>query len=101
MLTAHTREARELPAIRSVRLLPGFDQYVVAASCHAAHLLPGDLRSRVYRPQGWISPVQDSRVEVVVEPFVKAPQWVRRAAAQEAERLAVFLGGALSLTWKS
>jgi hypothetical protein len=107
--------AGELPPTRSVRLLPAFDQYVVGASWHAEHLLPGDLRSRVYRPQGWISPVllvngrmegiwrhliKDSRVDVVLEPFVKAPVWVRRAAGQEAERLASFLGRTLNLVWK-
>jgi hypothetical protein len=116
MLAADVREARELPPDRSVRLLPGFDQYVVAASWHAEHLLPGVLRSRVYRPQGWISPVllvkgrmdgiwrhdiKGSRVEVVIEPFVKAPVWVRRAAGEEAERLAAFLGCILNLSWKS
>jgi hypothetical protein len=115
MLAAHAREARELPPDRSVRLLPAFDQYVIAASYHAGRLLPGDLRHRVYRPQGWISPVllvngrmegiwrheiKGSRVEVVIEPFVKAPVWVRRAAVQEAERLAAFLGCTLSLAWK-
>jgi hypothetical protein len=115
MLTAHAREARELPLNRSVRLLPGFDQYVVGASVHAEHLLPGDFRRRVYRPQGWISPVllvngrmegvwryevKSSRVEVVIEPFVKAPVWVRRGAGQEAERLAAFLGGTLRLAFK-
>ena len=115
MLAAHAREVRGLPPTRSIRLLPGFDQYVVGASCHAEHLLPGDFRRRVYRPQGWISPVllvngrmegtwrheiKGSRVEVVIEPFVKAPAWVRRAAGQEAERLAAFLGGSLSLAWK-
>jgi hypothetical protein len=116
MLTADVREVRELSPNRSVRLLPAFDQYVVGASWHAEHLLPGDLRSRVYRPQGWISPVllvngrmegtwrhviKGSRVEVVIEPFLEAPMLVRRAAAQEAERLAVFLGCTLSLAWKS
>lgn len=115
MLAAHLRELRDRPPARSVRLLPGFDQYVVEASWHARQLLPGDLRSRVYRPQGWISPVllvngrmdgtwrhemKGSRVEVAIEPFVKAPVWVRRAAGQEAERLAAFLGGTLSVTWK-
>jgi hypothetical protein len=116
MLAAHAREARDFPLSRSVRLLPAFDQYVLGASYHAEHLLSGVLRSRVYRPQGWISPVllvngrlegtwrhgiKGSRVEVVVEPFVKAPVWVRRAAGQEAERLAGFLGCTLSLTWKN
>ena len=116
MLTADARKIRDLSPVRSVRLLPGFDQYVIAASRHAEHLLPGDLRSRVYRPQGWISPVllvnglmhgiwrheiKGSRVEVVIEPFVKVPVWVRRAAGQEADRLAAFLGCTLSLGWKS
>jgi hypothetical protein len=116
MLAADAREARELPPARSVRLLAGFDQYVIGASCHAEQLLPGDLRARVYRPQGWISPVllvngrmagtwrhaiKGSRVEVVIEPFVAAPAWVRRGAIQEAERLAAFLGGASNVAWKS
>jgi uncharacterized protein YcaQ len=95
MLAADAAHARGLAPLRSVRLLPGFDQYVVAASFHAAHLLPGDYRQRVYRPQGWISPVllvnghmqgvwrhefKGSRVEVTVEPFVRQPIWVRPAA---------------------
>jgi Winged helix DNA-binding domain len=116
MLAADVSEVRELPAARSVRLLPGFDQYVVAASWHAERLLPGDLRGRVYRPQGWISPVllvngrmdgvwrheiKGSRVEVVIDPFIKVPARARRAAGQEAERLAAFLGGTLDLVWKS
>ena len=115
MLGADAEEIREFRPVRTVRLLPGFDQYVVAASCHARHLLPGDLRSRVFRPQGWISPVllvngrmegtwrhqiKASRVEVVVEPFMKTPAWVRRAAAEEAERLAAFLGGTPSFAWR-
>jgi hypothetical protein len=113
MLDADVRELPDLAAVRSVRLLPGFDQYVVAASHHAEKLLPGDLRRRVYRPQGWISPVllvngrmhgtwrhsvKGDCVEVVIEPFVKIPVWVRRGAAQEAKRLAAFLGGKLKLT---
>ena len=116
MLAADARELLGTPPVRSARLLPGFDQYVVGASRHAAHLLPGDLRIRVYRPQGWISPVllvngrmegvwrhqiKGSRVEVVIEPFISQPNWVRRAAEEEAERLAAFLGGVLTLAWKS
>jgi hypothetical protein len=115
MLAADAREVRTLPSHRSVRLLPAFDQYVIGASRHAEHLLPGKLRSRVYRPQGWISPVllvnglmqgvwrheiKGGRVEVLVAPFVKMPTWVRRAAAEEAERLAAFLGACLNLAWK-
>jgi hypothetical protein len=112
MLAADIRAAAEAPPTRSVRLLPGFDPYVVAASYHARALLPGDFRTRVYRPQGWISPVllvngfmqgvwrhelKGVSLEVVIEPFVKLPAWVRRAATEEAERLAGFFGGRISL----
>lgn len=99
MLAADAREVRELPPIRSVRLLPGFDQYVVAASLHAEHMPPGDLRRHVYRPQGWISPVllvnglmqgtwrhaiKGSRVEVVIEPFLSLPGAPRSRARSRA-----------------
>lgn len=114
MLAADIRELREIPPGRSVRLLPGFDQYVIAASCYAEHLLPGVPRTRVYRPQGWISPVllvngrmegtwrhetKGSRIDLTIEPFGTPKQWVRRAADNEAERLAAFLGRPFSLTW--
>lgn len=115
MLAADVAELRGLPETRSVRLLPGFDPYVVAASRHAHHLLPGDFRARVYRPQGWISPVllvnggmqgtwrheiKGSRVEVSVETLMGVPAWVRRGAALEAERLAAYFGGKLDVHWK-
>jgi len=114
MLAADSREAAELSPPRSVRLIPAFDQYVIGASRHAERLLVGGSRSRVYRPQGWISPVllvngfmqgvwryeiKSSRVEVIIEPFLKAPSWVRRGAKDEAERLASFLGCKLKLSW--
>jgi hypothetical protein len=98
--------------LRSVRLLPAFDQYVVAATRHARHLLPGPFRDRVYRPQGWLSPVvaaggkmvgvwrherKGSRLAVEIEPFAPLPRWARTGAEQEAARLAPFLGGALDL----
>src|SRR6266545_282664 len=97
-----------------VRLLPAFDQYVVTASRHADRLLPGPFRDRVYRPQGWLSPVllvdghlqgvwrhevKGRRVLVSIEPFVKLAARTREAAEHEAERLAAFTGATLDLTW--
>ncbi|HWC17936.1 MAG TPA: winged helix DNA-binding domain-containing protein [Terriglobales bacterium] len=114
MLAEHARELRETEPIRSVRLLPAFDQYVIGASHHAAHLLPGDVRIRVYRQQGWVSPVllvngrmdgvwrheiRGSRIDVTIEPFLTVSKWVRSAAEEEAERLAAFFGGTLILRW--
>jgi len=97
-----------------VRLVPAFDQYVVGATLHAGALLPApELRERVYRRQGWLTPVVlvDGRmdgvwrwerkgraVSVAVEPFVRLRADVRAAVEAEAERLADFLGGALRLT---
>ena len=50
------RQRRTEPA-GVVRLLGGFDQYVVAAPRDADAVLPAAFRERVYRPQGWLSPV--------------------------------------------
>jgi hypothetical protein len=98
----------------SVRLLPAFDQYVIAASRDAANLMPGPFRDRIYRPAGWLSPVllvdgrmdgvwrherKGKRVQVRIEPFLDVPAWVRHGAEEEAERLANFLGGGLELSW--
>ena len=97
-----------------VRLLGGFDHYVVAAPRDAEAVLPAPLRDRVYRAQGWLSPVllvdgriagvwthelRRGRVMIDVEPFGRAGRDVTAGAEAEAERLAAFLGGELSLAW--
>lgn len=116
MLAADIPDVRNIRPSRCVRLLPGFDQYVVGASCHAEQLMPGGVaRSRVFRPQGWVSAVllvngriqgtwrheiNGGRVKVSIEPFGSVPRWVRRDAQKEAERLAQFLGYGLSIAWR-
>ena len=77
-------------------------------------LLPAGMAGRVYRPQGWLSPVlvvdgrmagvwrhevKGGRVRVAIEPFARLPWAVRQAAEAEADRLAGWLGGELELTW--
>jgi hypothetical protein len=120
--TPHLALAGDLAAIeqsapsKSVRLLPGFDQYVITAGRDTDAILEPALRPRVYRPQGWISPVllvdgrmrgvwrhdrKGSRLLVSIEPFTPQPRWVQRAAEAEAERLAAFLDGRLELTWST
>jgi hypothetical protein len=100
---------------RTVRLLPAFDQYVVTATRQAERLMPGPFKARVYRPQGWLSPVllvggrmegvwrqeaNGRRLAVAIEPFAgPPPARVRRAAEAEAERLAAFSGAELELRW--
>jgi Winged helix DNA-binding domain len=112
-----TSEVNELAGARppgSVRLVPAFDQYVIAASRHALTFLPGPFKDRIYRPQGWLSPVllvdgrmdgiwkherKGSRLLVQIEPFVELPAWAHQSAEAEAERLAEFMGRSLELSW--
>jgi hypothetical protein len=88
---------------------------VVTATRQAERLMPGPFKARVYRPQGWLSPVllvggrmdgtwrqqaKGRRLLVTIEPFTgPPPAWARRAAEAEAERLAAFSGGELELRW--
>ena len=117
MLAAHVVDARDYAPPKVVRLLPAFDQYVVGAPRKDLAPLRAHLRERVYRKAGWISQVLlvDGRIDGVwrhkvkgkrllvdVEPFEKRPGWVRRQAAEEAERLGAFLGAAVDdVTWAS
>src|SRR3954453_7282386 len=88
-----------------VRLLPAFDQYVVAA--------PRDTRAtarpeRIYRPGGWFSPVllvdgvmagvwERDGDRLTIEPFADVGQAVRAAAEDEAARPP----GAPTVGWRS
>jgi hypothetical protein len=116
MIAEHLPEVEVAEPSGVVCLLPAFDHYVVAAPRDREAVLPEALKSRVYRPQGWLSPVLlvDGRMEglwrherkraqlvVEVEPFARQPGWVRRGAEQEAERLARFLGGELEFSWSN
>jgi hypothetical protein len=99
-----------------VRLLPAFDRYVVAAPRDRDAVLPAAERARVYRPQGWLSPVllidgrmagvwsherKGDRLVVQVEPFARLTRAVRAGVEAEAEALAGFLGGELELGFAS
>ena len=50
-------EMAATPPSSAVRLLPGFDQYVLAPGTKDAHILSPTRRSQVSRAAGWISPV--------------------------------------------
>jgi len=114
MLRKHVRPALQNEPVRSVRLLPAFDQYVFAAALRSARVLPGDFHARVYRSQGWFSPVlvvdgrmdgvwrfdrNGKRVVVTIEPFVALKAKVKHAAGEEAERIAEFMERELELIW--
>ena len=116
MLRRHTRTAAAATPVQVARLLPGFDMWTIGAARDAAALLDPAHRKRVYRDQGWISPVllvngrmegvwkherKGARLTLSVQPFAgRPPKWAREQVEAEAERLAEFLGGALSLRWE-
>ena len=111
------RDLRELATAEppdAARLLPAFDPWIVGASRDAAALLEPTHKARVYRRQGWISPVvlvngrmvgvwrhtaKRRRLVVELEPFGRLPAWARTQLETEAERLSEFLGGGLELHW--
>ena len=93
--------------------MPAFDQYVVTAARDDLEVIDVTERGRVYRPQGWLSPVvvaggrmvavwrqqrRRARLEVVVEPFAPLPPHTWPAVKEEAQRLAAFVGADLELS---
>lgn len=91
---------------KAVRLLPAFDTLLLA---HATkeHLVDARHYKRVYRPQGWISPVilqgerviavwfakaRGSDVQIDVQPFGRLERRVRAAIDAEMQALAGFVG---------
>ena len=98
-----------------VSLLPAFDQYVVAAPREETPVLAAEHKDRVYRRQGWLSPVLlvDGRIVgvwsherrkggvlgVTIEPFLPVEDVVRAGAEREARRLAEYFGDELELGW--
>jgi hypothetical protein len=91
----------------TARLLPAFDPWTVGTARYLPTQLDPALKARVYRPQGWISPVllvngrmagvwkherKGRRLVVELEPFGSLPRWARAQLDDEAERLAGFLG---------
>ena len=115
MLASDVADAAAARPRGSVALLPGFDQYVVGAPRGDSAVLRGEHAARVYRPQGWLSPVllADGRIEgvwrhehkrgllrVQIEPFGDPGEELRAGAQSEAARLAEYLAAReLDVIW--
>jgi uncharacterized protein YcaQ len=95
----------------SVRLLPHFDPFLLAHR-EKDHLLDPGHYKRVYRNQGWISPVllvdgriagtwsyklQGKKLLVTIQPFCKLSRAVSAAITREAETLSRFFGSNLEI----
>ncbi len=115
MLAADIDAAKAARPSGVVSLLPAFDQYVVAAPREETPVLAARHKDRVYRPQGWLSPVllTDGRIAgvwrherkggvlgVTIEPFGAVGTDVRGGAEREAQRLAEYFGDELELAWE-
>jgi hypothetical protein len=57
VLTEHLDELMATEPTQAVRLLGGFDQYVLGAGTDATYVIPAGHRAEVSRKAGWISPV--------------------------------------------
>jgi hypothetical protein len=112
VLAADLAELERAESPPLAQLLPAFDPWVVGAPRRAPALLDPRHRTRVYRPQGWISPVvlvngrmqgvwrhkrSGQRLLVEVVPFGRLPAWARAQLGAEVDRLTSFLGGELVL----
>ena len=108
-------EATAVPAEGApvVRLLPLFDPYTVAVRRNGDRPLPGPEKDLVYRKAGWISPVLlvdgeiagvweheevKGRLRVKVSPFAPLAPAIAGLAADEAGRLAAYLGVSADIT---
>jgi hypothetical protein len=99
-------------ASRVVRLLPGFDPFLLPRQTRRYLVRSDEEYDRIYRPQGWITPVvlqggraaalwpwkrRGKKLEVTLEPFAPLPATVGREAAA----LARYYGAELQLTTRS
>ncbi|GAA0850305.1 winged helix DNA-binding domain-containing protein [Streptosporangium amethystogenes subsp. fukuiense] len=99
MLAEHLDDLAGTRPATGVHLLPGFDQYILAAPRDLEPLLPAAAKARVSRAAGWISPVviHEGRVvgiwktedkEIVVDLLEEVPA---AALAAETERVSGLL----------
>jgi hypothetical protein len=102
LLAADVEALRSAGPPPAARLLPAFDPYVVAVRPRD-HVVAAEHGARIYRPQGWISPVvlvdgravgvwKLERGGVELDLFGRVSAAARRAIDEEAERLREFAG---------
>jgi hypothetical protein len=108
LLAEHVEELAAMKASSTVRLLPGFDQYVLGPGTADGHVTPAARRAAVSRQSGWISPVvvtggvvsgtwelEDDLVRVAW--FEESGRTPRARLGDEVARLSSILGRDLSV----
>jgi hypothetical protein len=99
-----------------VRLLGGFDPYVIALYRQSEYILPVEQWARVSRVAGWISPVvlvdgrmqgvweykkQRARIVATIDMFTAPTDAVKEGLQVEAKRLGDFMGAEMQLSYAS
>jgi hypothetical protein len=103
ILAEHADELSATRPTTAVRLLPGFDQYVLGPGTKDGRVTPARRRTDVSRTAGWISPVvvaggvvsgtwELDGTHVRVAWFTEAGRVPRKAIAKEVDGLATLLG---------
>ena len=93
---------------RSVRLVPGFDQWVLGPGTDDTHVIPAGRRAQVSRTAGWIAPLAViggvvsgtwalNQDRVVIQWFAELGRAPSAALAAEVERLSGLVGRPLAL----
>ncbi len=111
-LKSTLKSIQKMDISNTVRLLPLFDAYVLGLGRDLDPLLSASLKSRVFRPQGWVSAValvdgrmkgvweyktKRSQTTVKVSMFESASKAIRKSIEIEAERLGAFLGTTIAI----
>ena len=97
---------------KTVRLLPGFDQFVLGPGTDDGHVIPTRRRASVSRQSGWIAPVvlvggvvqgtwEVVGERLVVDWFTEAGAVPKKSLLAEADRVAAVLGRDLRLAVKA
>lgn len=107
VLAEHLDELAATKPTSAMRLLPGFDQYVLGPGTKDPHVVPPDRRTDVSRQSGWISPVvvaggvvrgtwELDGDRVRVDWFAELGRVPRTALRAEVARLSAILGRELA-----
>jgi Winged helix DNA-binding domain len=114
LLARDVEEYERTRASRVVRLLPGFDPFLLPRQNRGYLVRSRAEYDRIYRPQGWITPAvlqggravalwpwkrRGAKLEVTLEPL--EPLRSRTTVERELKALARYLGAELDLTMRS
>jgi hypothetical protein len=108
ILADHAHELAATKPTKAVRLLGGFDQWVLGPGTEDSHVIPSARRRTVSKQSGWIAPIvvaggavagtwELDRHVIRVGWFAESGRLAKRGLTQEAGRLAAIIGRELTV----